>query len=66
MDSILRLTGNISVMSSPSGCRRSDIFLAQSDLNSGSMAQKNLWMPTVSDEHYCNFIIISLTLQTYV
>lgn len=37
-----RQTGNISVMSSPFGLSRSFIFMAQADLMSGSMAQKNL------------------------
>lgn len=35
-------TGNISVMSSPSGFRRSWIRVAQANLISGSIAQKNL------------------------
>lgn len=37
------VTGNISVMSSPSGFKKSRIFSAHADLKSGSMAQKNLF-----------------------
>lgn len=39
---IFWLTGYISVISSPSGFSNSRILQAQTDLKSGSMAQKNL------------------------
>ena len=37
------VTGNISVMSSPSGFKISPIFRAHADRKSGSIAQKNLF-----------------------
>lgn len=43
---IVPLTGNINVMSSPSGFKISRIFCAQADLKCGSIAQKKLFNRT--------------------
>lgn len=43
------LTGNINVISSPSGFKRSEIRCAHADLMSGSMAQKNLHIQSECD-----------------